>query len=50
MTFIVSVLSVIPKSHTYNRVSYGRQMQIKWKMASPIPASVMQYAKLSNVI
>lgn len=37
-------------SHTYNRVSYGRQMQIKWKMATPIPASVMQYAKLSNVI
>ena len=37
-------------SHTYNRVSYGRQMQIKWKMASPIPVSVMQYAKLSNAI
>jgi len=37
-------------SHTYNRVNYGRQMQIKWRMAAPIPASVMEYAKLSNVI
>ncbi len=37
-------------SHTYNEVSYGRQMQIKWELASPIPASVMQYAKLGNVI
>lgn len=37
-------------SHTYNEVSYGHQMQIKWKMITPIPASVMQYAKLANVI
>ncbi len=37
-------------SHTYNEVSYGHQMQIRWKMGSPIPASVMEYSKLENAI
>lgn len=31
--------------HTYNQVSYGKQMQIHWKMLSDMPASVYQFAK-----
>lgn len=36
--------------YKYNVVSYGRQMQIKWHMLSPMPASVYQFAKYQNAI
>lgn len=32
-------------SHTYNHVSYGKQMQIRWKMVADMPASLYQFAK-----
>lgn len=36
----------------YEYVNLGtrQQMQIKWNMIEPIPASVMQYARLKEVI
>ena len=32
-------------SHTYNQVGYGKQMQIRWKMVTSMPATVYQFAK-----
>lgn len=36
--------------YKYNVVSYGRQMQIRWHMLSPMPASVYQFAKYQSAI
>ncbi|MGI6231634.1 MAG: DUF3427 domain-containing protein [Prevotella sp.] len=36
--------------YKYNVVSYGRQMQIRWHLQEPMPASVYQFAKYQNAI
>lgn len=36
--------------YKYNAVSYGRQMQIRWHMLEPMPASVYQFAKYQSAI
>jgi superfamily II DNA or RNA helicase/HKD family nuclease len=36
--------------YKYNVVSYGRQMQIRWHMLEPMPASVYQFAKYQSAI
>jgi hypothetical protein len=38
------------KDHEYKDVSYGKQMQIKWKLESPMPASVYDFSKYKSAI
>jgi hypothetical protein len=38
------------KDHEYKDVSYGKQMQIRWELESPMPASVYDFAKYKSAI
>ncbi|MBM6991873.1 MAG: hypothetical protein I3J02_01175 [Prevotella sp.] len=37
-------------SYAYKSVAYGKQMQIRWRLESPMPASVYEYAKYKSAI
>lgn len=37
-------------SYVYKTVSYGKQMQIKWKLESPMPASVYDFSKYKTAL
>lgn len=37
-------------SYEYKAVAYGRQMQIKWKMMTDMPASVYEFAKYKSAM
>ncbi len=38
------------KDYEYKDVSYGKQMQIKWELESPMPASVYDFSKYKSAI